>query len=349
MKTIKILFHRHTIILLVILTGFMLFIEGCRKNKDNPESCIKIGIGEVMDLFNPTGKILTRIINTDISRNEVIAKDFTTSGSGYNIHKLLDDTFDCALVNDIPAVMAFQGEGHYSDFKNHNSLRSLCSFFSDSVIFIVNTKSGIESFADIKGKKIAIAEEGTAAIGDLSKFMFKFYNIKPNDFTRLPYNLEKSVEELEKGNLDGFLYFTALPNPYLIGLSHSDKIKYKFVQLNADLMKFLKKKYPSLGYVTIPADGEYADTGNESEITTLGSRVLLLATTNMSNDIAYYLTNEICTYFPIYEKVHPAYQGITPESMAKDLTLPVHPGALKYYKEAGLAKYIPKDLLPDSQ
>ena len=109
-------------------------------------------------------------------------------------------------------------------------------------------------------------------------------------------------------------------------------------------MKFLKTKYPSLTYVKIPAE-MYPDSINQTEITTLGTRALLLTMKEMDFDTVYYLTKEICTYFSAYESVHPAYKEVTLESMAKFLTLPVHPGALKYYKEAGLEKYIPKELL----
>ena len=245
--------------------------------------------------------------------------------------------------------MAFRGEGLYENIKNHTKLRSLSSFFCDSIIFVVNTNSGIKSFADIKGKKIAIPKVGTSASGDVCEYILNFYKIKPNEFTKLPYDMRKSVEELENDKLDGFLYFTALPNPYLIGLSHSKNVKFEFIQFSKGLMKSLKEKYPSLTYIKIPADGKYTETANKTEITTLGSRALLLTTTDMNNNIAYYLTKEICKHFSEYEKVHPLYKDITPESMAKNLTLPVHPGAYRYYKEAGLAKYIPEKLLPVNQ
>jgi len=348
MRLPKSILYNRTILSIMLLTGLVSLFVGCSKNDDGSSIVLRIGSGNVMGLFNPTATVLTKIINTDISRNEVIAEDVTTEGSGDNINRLLNGKLNCALSDDIPAVMAFQGDEQYKNVKNHNKLRSLSSFFCDSIIFVVNANSGIESFADIKGKKIAIADKGTAAIGDVCEYMLSFYNIKNNEFTRLSYDLSKSVEELEHGRLDGFLYVTALPNPYLIGLSHSKKIKYEFIQFHKELLQMLKDKFPSLTYIKIPSDGVYAKTANQTEITTLGCRVLLITTTDMKDDIAYYLTKEICKYFPAYESVYQLYKEVTPESMAKNLTIPVHQGAYRYYEEAGLAKFIPENLKPKS-
>jgi len=79
-----------------------------------------------------------------------------------------------------------------------------------------------------------------------------------------------------------------------------------------ELMKFIKTKYPSMTYIKIPAD-MYPNSVNNTEITTLGSRVLLLTTKDMDNETVYYLTKEICTYFPDFESVNSAFIEVTPD------------------------------------
>ena len=131
-----------------------------------------------------------------------------------------------------------------------------------------------------------------------------------------------------------------------MGLTNSKKVQCRFVQFSKKLIESLQKKYPSLTNIKIPAE-MYPNSINQKEITTLGSRTLLITTEEMNADVVYYMTKEICQYFSEYKSVHPAYEHITQKSMAENLTIPVHPGALKYYEEAGLAKYIPKQLLSE--
>ena len=333
---------KNIVSILLCITLFSFAITSCKKNHGKSEK-IKIGTAEVMDLLNPTGRILARIINADVSRNDITATAITTGGVGENARMLLNGSLDCALVNDLIAVMAYRDDGSFTKFKNNKSLRSMCSFFTEDIIFVVNPESGIKNFKDIKGKKIGIVAAGSASIGDICEYILKYYKIKDDDFTRLPYNFAKSVEEFEAGNLDGFLYITAQPNPYLTGLTNSKKVKCEFIPFSKDLMEYIKSKYPNLTYVKIPAD-MYLNSINQEPVTTLGTQALLIATTKMDDDTAYYITKEICTYFTAFESVHPSFEKVTPKTMVQSLEIPVHPGSLKYYREAGLINLIPQNL-----
>jgi uncharacterized protein len=332
------------IILLILISFSFIFLPACSKKNEDRQN-VTIGGGEIMDLFNPAVNILARIINIKHRTHGIYADAVTTAGSGENIRGLFDKKLDLALVNDIPSILAYKGKGIYSNYPNHNKLRSVCSFFCDSLVFIVNEKSGISSFNDIKGKKIAIASSGSAAIGDISRYMLEFLKINPHDFKRYPYGLEKSIMELEKGNIDGFMFMLAQPNPYITAITNSQKIKCRFISINDKQLKILKSKYPSLIETKITKK-MYPNSANKEDITTIGSRALLLTIEGFNQEVIYNITKEIVENFSAFNSVHSSFQKITPKSMAANLTLPVHSGALKYYKKAGLAKYIPKNLIP---
>jgi uncharacterized protein len=331
----------------LIISIFLIFISACSKENEEQQN-VTIGSAEIMDLFNPTVNILVRIINIHHRTHDIHAVAKTTAGSGENIRELFNNKLDLALINDIPAIIAYKGLPPYNKYPKHNKLRSICSFFCDSLVFVVNKDSGINSFKDIKGKKIAIASTESAAIGHVSKYLFDSLKINPNNFKRYPYGLEKSIVELEKGNIDGFMFMTAQPNPYLTGITNSQKIKCKFISINDKQLSLLEKKYPDLIKTKI-TNKMYPNSANNGDITTIGSKALLLTMEGFNKDVIYNITKEIVENFSAFNSVHSSFEKITPESMAENLTLPVHPGAYKYYKEAGLAKYIPKDLLPSNQ
>ena len=71
----------------------------------------------------------------------------------------------------------------------------------------------------------------------------------------------------------------------------------------------------------------------------------MVTSTSVSEDIVYAITKEVFENFDEFKKLHPAYQVLTKKNMLEGLTAPLHKGAVKYYKESGLIKFIKPSLL----
>jgi TRAP transporter TAXI family solute receptor len=81
-------------------------------------------------------------------------------------------------------------------------------------------------------------------------------------------------------------------------------------------------------------------------VETFGVKATFITSRKVSQKIVYAITKEVFDNFETFKKLHPAYAVLTKESMLQGLTAPIHRGALKYYKEAGLLKYIKPELIP---
>jgi len=80
-------------------------------------------------------------------------------------------------------------------------------------------------------------------------------------------------------------------------------------------------------------------------VPTIGVKATLITSEDVSDDIVYAFTKEVFENFDEFKTLHPAYGTLTKEGMLKGLTAHVHPGALKYYKEAGLTEHIKPELI----
>jgi TRAP transporter TAXI family solute receptor len=100
----------------------------------------------------------------------------------------------------------------------------------------------------------------------------------------------------------------------------------------------LIKAAPYYSVTEIPMD-QYPDAVNGKEkVKTLGMLATLVTSEDTPKDVVYAITKEVMENLAEFKKLHPALSGLTKESMLQGLTAPIHEGALKYYKEAGLIK-----------
>jgi TRAP transporter TAXI family solute receptor len=112
-------------------------------------------------------------------------------------------------------------------------------------------------------------------------------------------------------------------------------------QINA-----LLERFPYYAKSTIP-HSFYPYALNTEDVETIGVKATLLTSKHVDEDVVYAITKEVFENFEFFKSLHPAYEVLTKESMLSGLSAPLHKGALKYYKQAGLDKYIDPKLVVD--
>ena len=92
---------------------------------------------------------------------------------------------------------------------------------------------------------------------------------------------------------------------------------------------------------TIPAE-LYPQSVNTEDISTFGVQATLITSADMSEDVVYAVVKEVFENLESFKALHPAYEHITPSSMLEGLSAPLHSGAVRYYREAGLLDSVDK-------
>ena len=140
---------------------------------------------------------------------------------------------------------------------------------------------------------------------------------------------------MQDGRIDGFFYTVGHPNGNIKEATAGNR-KCRIVPITG--MEKLLKDAPYYSMTTLDMS-QYPDATNSSEkVETIGMLATLVTNADVPDDVVYAITKEVMENLDDFRKLHPALANLTKESMLQGLTAPIHPGALKYYKEAGLIK-----------
>ena len=144
---------------------------------------------------------------------------------------------------------------------------------------------------------------------------------------------KESDSLLQDGKIDAYFYTAGHPNGS-IKEAVAGKNKVRIVSIDAP--EFLKEN-PWFSSSTI-AKAYYPKIVNETDIKSIGVKATLMTSSDTPDDIVYALTKEVMENLETFKKGHDAFSGMNKENMLKGLAAPLHPGAEKYYKEAGILK-----------
>lgn len=213
----------------------------------------------------------------------------------------------------------FEGKGDPA----FDEIRALFPIPSLTMHFVMSTDSGISSFADMEGKTILLGS-GSFGAREGAKYLGLFG--LEGKVTIADSELSNAVNALKNGQIDGFVTAGSFPAPNVIEAAASTGVTV----LSLDDEQIAASKRTRL---TIPA-GTY--TGQTEDITTTSLPVVAYSTTKMDDDTAYELTK---TYWETREDMakDAAWWAGVSSDMLSNITTQIHPGAIRYYKEIGVA------------
>ncbi|MEX2366701.1 MAG: TAXI family TRAP transporter solute-binding subunit, partial [Pseudohongiellaceae bacterium] len=295
------------------------------------ESGLVIGTGSVAGVYYPTGGTICRFYEREMASDERCDVELT-GGSIENLEGLRDGRFSLVVVQSDWQYYAYTGQPEYQGGAAFDSLRSLFSLHSESFTVLARSDSGIETFADLKGRRINLGEPGSGQRGTLDVLMAS-HGWTYDDFQRtaeLPPL--RQGEALCDYRLDAITYAAGHPNPAI--LEASQRCDTVLVPVTGEAVNRLLDQKPYYRMTSIPG-GLYP--GNPEPVQTLGMAATVVTTTNMPDEVAYQIVKAVFENFDTLTRLHPAFEGLDPATMIQDgLSAPLHPGAQRYYEEAGL-------------
>ncbi len=312
-----------------ILLFIFLFILCITNNLSAQQRQLIFTTGALGGGFYAIGGGMAAYINNVVKTVSITAQ--ASGGVNENLNRLETGVADIGLSSHWDAYQAYRGEGQFKKrFTNMLGLGILFKNWSEPYTI---KKSGIKTFSDLKGKKISVGAAG----GSMHKFMsmyLKAHGIDPEKDVKL-FHLPpmESVDALRDGRIDAVMEIAAIPTAALTDLSITHPIT--IIEFAPGLREKFLKENPMFVPLTIPA-GTYK--GVDKDVPTVGMLAIWACRKDLPEDIVYEIvkaiySNEGLAYL---KKVHSAAQSITREDAAKNMPIPIHPGAIKFYKEAGL-------------
>ena len=295
---------------------------------------VTIGTGGITGVYYPTGGAIAKIVNAKKDKYDIRATVESTGASVFNINAIMAGDLEFGIAQADRQYQAYNGLSEWEG-KPQKDLRAVFALAPEAVTFVAAEDSGIKSLKDAKGKVVNIGNPGSGnrqnaidvfeAAGINIEKDLKAESIKAADAPRM----------LQDGRIDGFFYTVGHPNGN-IKEATAGKRKTRIVSITD--IEPLVKKFPYYSLTNIDM-AQYPEATNANEkVTTVGMLATFVTSAKVPDDVVYAITKEVFANLDEFKKLHPALEGLTRETMLEGLTAPIHPGALKYYKEAGLMK-----------
>ncbi len=320
-------------IYIALLLGFF-FFTGPAPTNAHAENIVTIGTGAVTGVYYPTGKAIAKIVNKIGKEHGVQVKVESTGGSVFNVNAINVRDLEFGIVQSDRQYQAWNGIKEWKDRGPQKKLRSICSFHPESVVLIAGDDTGIETLIDLKGKHINIGNLGSGPRGNAIDAMLSCGIEWRRELSAEGIRAADSAKLLQNGRIDAFFYTVGHPNES-IKEATAGKRKVHFVPLTGDCIDQLVAKWLYYAKAYIPISF-YPMARNKENVETFGVKATFCTSADVPENVVYIITREIFNNLEDFKKLHPAYGVLTKHNMLEALSAPIHPGALKYYKEAGL-------------
>ena len=293
---------------------------------------VTIGTGGVTGVYYPTGGAICRLVNKTRKEHGIRCSVERTGGSVYNLNAIAAGELDMGVAQSDWQYHAYHGTSKFADQGPNKDLRAVFSVHPEPFTVVARKDSGIKNFEDLKGKRVNIGNPGSGQRGTMEVVM-NAYGWTNDDF-KLASEL-KSAEQaaaLCDNKIDAMIFTVGHPSGSIKEATTScDSV---LVNVTGPKIDKLVKDNAYYRFATIPG-GMYRGTDEDTK--TFGVGATFVSSAKVPEDVIYNVVKAVFENFDDFKKLHPAFANLKKEEMIKDgLSAPLHAGAIKYYKEAGL-------------
>lgn len=296
---------------------------------------VTIGSGDISGVYYPTGLIIAKMINNKRQDYGVRATVESTPGSVFNVNAIAAGYIEFGLVQSDKQYQAVMGLAEWSQKGPQNDLRAVFSIHHESVNLVAAVDAGIESLSDLKRKRVNL---GHPRAGQYRNAIDALESAGLNPDRDILSEKAKATEApllLQDNRIDAFFYTAGHPNETLAeAVSGSRKVR--FIPLTGPGIDKLVASTTFYSKTSLAVEEFYQGAENSINVETFGIMATLCTSASVPDDVVYVITKELFDNFDHFKRQHPAHNGLTQAGMLQGLSAPLHPGALKYYKEAGL-------------
>jgi TRAP transporter TAXI family solute receptor len=250
-------------------------------------------------------------------------------GGVANVMGVQDGKCELGFSNSCSAVDGVKGR---APFKNKTqNVRQVANLYAQYFQMIVIDNSPIKSVADFKGKILATVPKGNTG-NILTEQVLQVYGMSFKDLSKANFvGYNDAVALMKDGHADIYTQGTTIPAASAMDLASARKIR--LIALPEDKIKALQQINPGYLKRVVPK-GTYSNV--DYDVPGIGYFTNLIISAKVPDDLVYKITKALAKNLPRFSQVVKAMKGVTPKDLALDIGVPLHPGAMKYYKEAGV-------------
>jgi uncharacterized protein len=252
-----------------------------------------------------------------------------------NMEKMRNDKADIAWSMTTVVADARAGTNSWKGRQTDKPL-FVANYYPNVWQLAVTQDSGVKSLKDLKGKAVGLPPRGNTSLAEGWEWLLKVNGLKFDDLGTKSYgSLTENAEAIRNRQAVGMGWFTTVPASFMLDLGTS--MKLRMVHVSDEEFKGLKELNAGFVQHVIPK-ATYAQYGVDEDVKTVQAPTILIASAKTPADVIYRVAKAVVESREDFARVTAAMKGVSAKDMAQNHGLPMHPGAERYYREAGLLK-----------
>lgn len=325
---------RRWMLVLTVVTLVAALVAGCGskpaadQKKDAPKAAekkfVNIATGGTAGVYYPLGGAIAEILNKNVPGVNATAQ--STAASVANINALKDGSVQIAFVQNDIAFYAANGSEMFKD-KKVDGLKGLASLYPETIQIVTLDKTGIKDIAGMKGKRIAVGAAGSGTEANARQIL-ESSGITYKDIKAQYLSFAEAANNLKDGNIDAAFVTAGFPTAAIQDIAAQHKVV--LIPVAADAADKLIKQYPFYTKVTIPAKTYPSQDQDAAAVAVMS---MLAVSEKMDAQLGYDITKAIYSNLDRIVAAHAVGKMITKASAKNGMSIPLHQGAEKFFKE----------------
>ncbi len=301
-----------------------------------------IGTGGTAYTYYPVGGMIANAISKPPGSREcgkggscgvpnLIASAVSSRGSVDNVNAIISGLRNSGFAQSDVAYWAYTGTGTMEGKEPAKDLRTIAALFQEHIHLVALKKSNINSVKDLKGKRVSLDEPGSGTYVD-AKLILESNGLSTSDVKAEALKGKAATDALRNGKVDAIFVVAGFPTGAIVELASA--VDIKLVPIDGAGAKALTSKYGFFSQSPIPS-GTYEGV---DEVNTVAVGAQWFTSVKEDNELIYQITKALWNKESrkLMDVGHAKGKTITPDTALSGVGVPLHPGAEKFYKEAGL-------------
>ena len=301
-----------------------------------------IGTGGTAYTYYPVGGMIANAISKPPGSREcgkggscgvpnLIASAVSSRGSVDNVNAIISGLRNSGFAQSDVAYWAYTGTGTMEGKEPAKDLRTIAALFQEHIHLVALKKSNINSVKDLKGKRVSLDEPGSGTYVD-AKLILESNGLSTNDVKAEALKGKAATDALRNGKVDAIFVVAGYPTGAIVELASA--VDIKLVPIDGAGAKALTSKYGFFSESPIPS-GTYEGV---DQVNTVAVGAQWFTSAKEDSELIYQITKALWNKESrkLMDVGHAKGKTITPDTALSGVGVPLHPGAEKFYKEAGL-------------
>ncbi len=308
---------------ILVLIGLL---SACMSGCGRAEEALRFGTGGEGGVYYAYGSALGPLIEEATGQSVEIR---STTGSEANLRLLQSGMIQLAVVQSDTLQYAADGEGSFSG-EELSGYSAVAGLYTEVCQVVVTRSSGIDSIADLAGKRVSIGEEDSGVTRNAEQILMA-NGLTTDRLTVSRLSFSDSAAAMERGEIDAFFCTAGAPTNAVAGLAQ--RMDIRLLSLDRRAIEQLTSLYPCYAAYTIPA-GTYP--GQTEAVATLGVRAVLVASDELDADTVSRITALLFERSAEIQSAVAVNASMQPADAVRAVPVGFHPGAAAYYEEQGI-------------